>query len=224
MLRRFVMLIMCCVVLLGVLCSCGAEQATDKDALPEAKVVEVSGGEKKSDTPLELVPAAGAEDVSYADYDNVVLSGTQVKEVFKQFFEAKNMALLVATQMVMDGTITLNKLDENVPAEMPTVGAVGLNGIYNTAGEDISDRLTFVNYGVLIAGPADDVTITFKGDHFVAENGLAMNGDSYVVNSAIEKTMKDGYSENIADYLKLQTYLVKDSQGEVIGLAFYAVK
>jgi len=160
---------------------------------------------------------------AYAAYDNKILSGAQVTEAFT-LFRGKRVAILVATQMVMDGTIALNMLDGNVSTDTPTVGASGLTGICDSAGNDMSEKLTFINYGAVLKGSKGKATITFETDHFLSQDGLDMDGDMCVTNPVTDNIVKAGSSENIADYLYMQSYLVKDSNGMVIGLAFYAVK
>ena len=64
-----------------------------------------------------------------------------------RIFRNSNVAVLVATLMVMDGTEAPNRLDGNVDPDMPTATVTGITGAVKTSGEDLSDKLTFINYG-----------------------------------------------------------------------------
>lgn len=159
----------------------------------------------------------------YSTYDNKILSGEEVSEAVTKF-KGKKVAVLLATPMVMDGTTAVNTLDGNVSTDTPIVGASGMTKIFNSAGKDMSDKLTFVNYGAVLKGEKGKATMKFDIDHFVAEAGLDGADDSYVTNTKLDNITKAGSAENISSYLRMQSYLVKDSKGAVIGIACYAVK
>ena len=191
-----------------------AEKKTIPLKAPEP--VKVFEGKAEKVTPITDVAV-------YAEYANKILSGTQVIEAVTRF-KGKRMAVLLATSMLLDGTTAFNTPDGNIDTDVPTVGASGTAKIFNTSGKDIADKLTFVNYGALLKGTKGKAMLKFDIDHFVAEGGLDGADDSYVVNANIANVTKAGSAEHVSSYTRMQSYLVKDSKGGVIGIACYAVK
>ena len=155
-------------------------------------------------------------------YDNQVLTGSQVSAALSEF-QGKRVAILVATRMVIDSTLAYNTFDGNVSSETPSVRSIGLTGVVNTAGELMDDKLTFINYGALLQGEQGTAAVTFNDGYFMAEAGLEVDGEDYITNTNLDNTMTPGTAENIAEYLHIQSYLIKDSAGEVIGIVFYAI-
>lgn len=166
--------------------------------------------------------AVVAESVTFAEYDNTIITGQQVREALSKF-NNQRLALLVATRMVMDSTLALNQFDANIPSDTPTVGATGVKDARTTSGMDLSNQMTFINYNAILKGKDGKATMQFENGCFVAAEGLDVDGDQYVVNTNISRASAAGLPENIADYLHMRSYLVKDSEGTVIGLAFYSV-
>ena len=210
--------VLLCAVLLALV---GCNKPAETDEVKKEDTI-VDPIEINEETPQEEVIEDDSvyldmQDADFSIYDGTLLRGPDVRQALG-LFRNSNVAVLVATQMVMDGTIELNELDGNVDADMPTAAVKGIEGAITTSGESLSEKLTFVNYGAVLKG--EEVLLEFKDNYLIAKEGL--EGDK-IVNLRDSKATTDGYAENIADYLRMSSHLVKDADGSVIGVAFYAV-
>ena len=225
--------IMLCLALF-VLSGCGKQDEVEKRAPAQVEVTEEPSSSDSEEEPSssdseeepveEGIQDAGVfldmQGADFSPFDNKIVYGPDVVNALR-IFRNSNVAVLVATQMVMDGTEAPNRLDGNVDPDMPTAAVTGITGAVKTSGEDLSDKLTFINYGALLKDPTGEgVVLEYKDGYILAKDGLM--GDEQV-NLKDANTVKDGYSENIADYLHMRAYLVKDADGKVIGIAFHAV-
>lgn len=214
----FVSLILCVVLL--VLAGCSKPTET-KDKNTDKVLVEPTdlGAEDNEELVDDGSIYLDMQKADFTPYDGAIFTGVEVRKALKMFRNS-NVAVLVATQMVMDGTLGLNQLDGNVDDSMPTAAVTGIADAVATTGEDLSDKLTFVNYGALLKDTGEGVILEFKDGYLLAKEGLL--GDKKV-NLKDERATTDGYAENIAEYLHMKSYLVKDADGRIIGIAFYAV-
>lgn len=120
----------------------------------------------------------GVSQSEYTDYDQTIVTGTQVKSAYDNF-AGKNVAVLIATQAVKDATSAdgiLNKeaagIDKAYEAVNPTQAAtnVAKNVPYVAAYADdtlakgyamttskgvLIDKPVFINYNALLASPSD---------------------------------------------------------------------
>ena len=219
--------IMLCLALFA-LSGCGKQDEVERRAPAQVDVTEEPSSSDSEEEPVEegiqdagvFLDMQGAQGADFSPFDNKIVYGPDVINALR-IFRNSNVAVLVATQMVMDGTEAPNKLDGNVDPDMPTAAVTGITEAVKTSGEDLSDKLTFINYGALLKDPTGEgVVLEYKDGYILAKDGLM--GDEQV-NLKDANTVKDGFAENIADYLHMRAYLVKDADGKVIGIAFHAV-
>lgn len=123
----------------------------------------------------------GVSQSEYSDYDQTIVTGTQVKSAYDNF-AGKNVAVLIATQAVKDATLdggilnttaagidaaykSVNPSATNVSKNVPYVSAYGdysqvdtdtavAYAMTNSKGTAIKNPI-FINYNALLAAPTD---------------------------------------------------------------------
>lgn len=220
--------LMLCLALLA-LSGCGREDdGVDRSVTAGVATTTGPSSPPSVSDPSQVLPENTDDDSIFIDmkgadlspYDGTTLNGTSVRDALK-LFRNSNVAVLVATQMVMDGTVAMNEFDGNVDPAMPRAGVKGIDTAVSTSGEVLSDKLSFINYGALLKDPSGKgVVLEYKDGRLIAKDGLVGNEK---VNLNDTNAFTEGFAEYIADYLRMRAYLVVNAENEVIGIAFHAV-
>ena len=174
-------------------------------------------------------------DSAYAEYDQTVVTGTQVNGAF-QTFNNKSVAILVATQATIDqcgsslgsntfvsggADVASTYKSTSIPAVevLSAVNTTTAMAVTNSAGATAD--LEFINYNTLIGGTTP--TVAFDSTCYRDSNGLLKVGNTDAQNSIDANISKSNAMEYIPFQGEFQAYLVKDLSGTVLGVSFEQV-
>jgi len=171
-------------------------------------------GVTKVQTQLTNVQAS-----EFTDYDQTVVTGTQVKSALSNF-EGKAVAVLIATKAWQD-------LDDDDPVgsvddadELPQV-------VYGT------DK-TAINYNALLGGivggdTSEDSTwdgqgeVELKDGRYICKNGFSTVGGAIQFYNIIGDMNKSGMTEYINPGTKFTANLIRDESGTNMGILFIQI-
>ncbi len=163
----------------------------------------------------------------FMDYDQKIISGTQVTSALKSF-EGKPVAVLVQTKAVNDGQTIANTKDHPV-AQIITADTAKVNA--STGALDY-----FINYNALLAKNPDGaigstvtggsdptsvatpIKLTSKNGTYNAEFGFAQKDGSVLFDNSTAGVYKSGNAEFISTTAKFQANLIKDKSGTIVGI------
>jgi len=151
------------------------------------------------------------------DYDQTVVTGTQVKSALENF-EGKSVAILIATKAIQEDTTGKNFAGSRQFNKIPKVKI---------------NNVPFINYNALLKGAAAiDTTngkitgegtspaLTMDNGKYVAKDGFAVHNGAVVFYNSVSDINKSGMSEYINAGSKFDANLVIDNSGTVIGIVF----
>lgn len=186
---------------------------------------------------------ANVSSSEFQDYDQTVVTGTQVRSAY-QNFEGKNVAVLIATTATIDaknnladgagvkddadyaGKIVAGNL-ANQFAKQAYKNKTGTAKYSDMYGSDGAEGVgLFVNYNaVLNAGDTDTNRLYFDQGKFVAQAGFATKDGSSNVgfNTTVKNLGKSGMMEYLSTTSRFNSYVVKDSTGSYVGVAFVQI-
>lgn len=170
----------------------------------------------------------------FLDYDQKIVTGTQAIAGLKAF-EGKPYAVLISTRALANGRDIAPKSDRPNGAYVVAAGATtGTDGDGNPiiTGADT----LFINYNAIIAdetGGADaadiagenvvagdaHATIGMSNGSYIIPNGLAASAGNIIFDNATAGLFKSGNAEFIPTSSKFQANLLKDSSGNILGIA-----
>lgn len=153
----------------------------------------------------------------FTDYDQKVVTGTQVISAYNNF-AGKPYAVLIATQAYIN---SLNDTD--------TI----LSGAPSVTVKD-KTNLKFLNYNAILAGTTTtvgegesaktvdlDAEISFQDGAYIATNGFFLDSSGRIIyNSVIGNLSKAGTVEYVPSSARFQANLIKDTSGTIMGIAF----
>lgn len=164
---------------------------------------------------------AAVSDSVFQDYDQTIVTGTQVKSAYKTF-QGKPVAVLVRTQ-AMAKSVKTHK--DHTTGYLQTIGKENFMN-YNAL---LSNESTGTLPLETIAGndvfPGGEVS---TGSVIVVTKGVAATNQGFALDTsgkvqydpAIVGMSKAGNSEFISPNAKFDTYLVKDASGTNVGVVF----
>lgn len=164
---------------------------------------------------------------AFQDYDQKVVTGTQVKSAYDSF-AGKPYAILIATQAYIDKstltTIPGLSAAPKISAYSGNVGSTTAMTAPTSAGTSVN--LKFLNYNAILGGgTAGTCKIYFKDGVYTCTSGFDLNTNGTVnYNFIIGNLSLSGAVEYIAPTTRFQANLIKDPGGEIIGIAFQQVK
>lgn len=192
---------------------------------------------------------ANVSSSEFQDYDQAVVTGTQVRSAY-QNFEGKNVAVLIATTATIDakdnvadgagvkddaayaGKMTVSGSDKGeVQAEhflkqayKDKSGTAKYSDMYGSDGTEGAGL--FVNYNAILnAGNTDTNRLYFDEGKFVAQAGFATKDGSSNVgfNTTVKNLGKSGMIEYLSPTSRFNSYVVKDATGSYVGVAFVQI-
>ena len=195
----------------------------------------------------------GVSQTQYTDFDQTIVTGTQVKSAY-QNFEGKSVAVLIATQALKDnltstsGSVSLKASAPGVADKYGNVSAVplvfangkkseGADGAsyadlgWQTSGNQDIAKEAFINYNALLANTAGGYhassgteagtpVVWFDNNCYRAENGYSANSGKVRMNNIAGNMSKSGMVEFLPTSARFQAYLIKDTSGTTMGVAF----
>ena len=153
---------------------------------------------------------------AFEDFDQKIVTGTQVKSAYKQF-QGKPVAVLINTQAMNNGVafysehIDKHGFVDNVaaapaPATPDTLPDTPATGV-----------VTYVNYNALLG----EGNITLSSGVFSFDGSFVVGSSGKIVfDSNIGGQSKAGNSEYINTGAKFDANLIKDSSGTIVGVVF----
>lgn len=154
------------------------------------------------------------------DYDQTVVTGTQVKSALENF-EGKSVAILIATKAIQGAATDTTKFAGSTGKTFDKLPKVTIGSF------------KFINYNALLKGTA---TVNDKGEitgtsspELKMDNGKYVASDGFVVDkdagavvfyNDISDINKSGMSEYINAGSKFNANLVIDNSGTIIGIVF----
>jgi len=158
-------------------------------------------GVAKVQTQLTNVQAS-----EFTDYDQTVVTGTQVKSAISNF-EGKAVAILVQTAALVNGT----------GGEVAS-GATRIN--IDETGTDTTGKV-YINYNAILKGADSDPDLTASNGKYLANNGFSTDGSGNIkFFNSIANINKSGMREYINPGSKFNANLVVDPSGTTIGVVF----
>lgn len=165
----------------------------------------------------------------FMDYDQKVISGTQVTSAVKSF-EGKAVAVLVQTKAVADGQTIANVKDhpkaQIVTADTSKVNAspgaldyfINYNALLSkNANGDIGATITGGSDPTSVVSP---IKITQKNGTYTMASGFAQKDGSVLFDNSTAGLYKSGNAEFISSNAKFQANLMKDKSGTIVGIVF----
>lgn len=193
-------------------------------------------GVTKVQTSLANVSAS-----EFQDYDQTVVTGTQVKSAY-QNFEGKNVAVIIATTATIDAgdgiqegagikdTDMEDKIDAYIKVAYNDKDGSKVYQSMHGSVEDAESTGQFINYNALLncEGGADnkESMLYYNDGSFVCTGGFAtIDGDSTNIafNTNIKNFSKSGMMEYLSPTSKFNSFVIKDSTGSYIGVAFVQI-
>ena len=170
---------------------------------------------------------------AYTDYDQTVVTGTQVTSAL-QTFNGKSVAVLVATQAAIDqcgATLGVTNWQANGAGVASAYTATNIPAVQcqNAAGAllpattsgNATVALSFVNYNALLGGATP--AVKFDTACYRASSGFNSTGGKLNLNSIAMNIGKSGMMEYIPAQGEFQAYLVKDLSGTILGVSFQQI-
>ncbi len=164
-------------------------------------------------------------DSSFDDYDNKIVTGTQVIAAYKNF-QGKYVAILVNTQAMTKGVLN-NKGHKAYAFDIGGYKYVNYNallspnavGTLSSAGEnDGTSAPVAITKGFTYTSPDG---LKFVEPNVETKNGFALDGEGKVIyDSNVGGFSKAGNCEYISSSAKFETRLIKDASGQNVGVAF----
>ncbi len=171
----------------------------------------------------------------FSEYDQKIVTGTQVISAIDKF-EGKSYVILIATQATKDKSGTSS---DNFDSGAGVVDSYGTAGdipasiayrdtssskqamiVKDSTGNDIN--LKFIQYNARLG--VDDVlgisTVSFDETCWRTTNGFLTDSYGIKMNDITKNVSKTGMMEYIPTGSRFQGYLVKDSSGTIMGIAF----
>jgi hypothetical protein len=168
---------------------------------------------------------------AYDDFDNKIVTGTQVKAAYKQF-QGKPVAILINTQALNNGVKNYPSHKAYVHKTMPgDVAYINYNAVLATdsGGSTEPAFLASALGGTALGSTGTTTTISVD----TTNTGLIKSAFGFYINSSNGKIVYDsniggfdtaGCSEFISTSAKYTANLVKDSSQAIIGIAFTQLK
>lgn len=174
---------------------------------------------------------ASVSSQAFLDYDQKIVTGTQVIAGYKTF-EGKPYAVLIQTKALLNG----REIHPDHDAYIVEVGANGDVGVPITG----STGEIFINYNAIIAHPetgvpprqvaggTGDITsgdlFLYKknGSYYIKNNFTAVNGN-VVFDNQTEGLFKTGNAEYIPSGSKFHANLLKDESENYLGIVFQQI-
>lgn len=161
---------------------------------------------------------------AFTDYDQKVVTGTQVVSCYNNF-AGKPYAILIATQAYIDNSTaaTIPGLS-NAPKVEAYVGDPGATAtpmqVTTSTGTNVSLKL--LNYNAVLGnGGSGNAKIYYKDGTYKAINGFSLDtGGKIVYNTVISNLSKSGTVEYVPSSGRFQANLIKDMSGTIMGIAF----
>lgn len=164
-------------------------------------------------------------DSSFSDYDNKIVTGTQVIAAYKNF-QGKNVAILINTQAMTKGVVN-SKGHKAYAFDIGGVKYVNYNAILapNSAGtlaatgeNDGTAAPVAITKGYTYTSPDG---LKLVEPNVETKNGFALDSAGKVVTDTnIGGFSKAGNCEYISSSAKFETRLIKDASGQNVGIAF----
>jgi hypothetical protein len=168
---------------------------------------------------------AAAGSSVYNDYDQKVITGTQVTSAYKTF-EGKSVAVLIATKAHLASQESGQHADHQnvtyVKTDQSTTDAAGV----------LVDEYTMINYNALLANAegysegdaSGDSGITLKNGTYLATQGFQTDANSNVLFDNVTTGMsKTGNTEYVPSTSRFNANLIKDNSGTILGVAFVQI-
>jgi len=162
---------------------------------------------------------------AFTDYDQKVVTGTQVVSAYNNF-AGKSYAILIATQAYID-----NSSATTIPglSAAPTVEAYSgdpgttatVMNVTTSSGTAVP--LKFLTYNAVLAkdGGTGNAKIYFKDGVYKAISGFNLDTSGRIIfNTVISNLSKPGTVEYVPSSGRFQANLIKDMSGTIMGIAF----
>lgn len=157
-------------------------------------------------------------DQVFLDYDQKIITGTQVVSALKTF-EGKPYAVLISTKAVQNRQKIASVKDRPNGAYFANGGGINYinyNSILSTA---TSGTPTATIAGGTIAPTAmTGPVVTLANGSFTAADGFALNGGDIIFDKATGGIFKSGNAEYVPSNTKFEAKLLKSPDGSNIGI------
>ena len=161
-------------------------------------------------------------DSAYTDYDQKVVTGTQVVAAYKGF-QGKSVAILINTQAMNKGVKTLKghtayALSIGVPGAVQYLNYNALLAATAIGGSPVA----LSNAGIAVGGGTAGIVLVAADGVPSATYGFALDPltSKVVYDSSIGGFSKAGNCEYIASSAKFDAAIIKDASGSTVGVIF----
>lgn len=155
---------------------------------------------------------------AFTDYDQKIVTGTQVVAAYKQF-EGKSVAILVNTQAMTNGVKNL-VTHEAYAVSLGNVQYLNYNALLASSSTGDTPTKLAVTGGVVVAGGSAILQhkdgIIKTGFGFATESGTG----KVQFDTATGGFSKAGNCEYISTSAKFDANLIKDGSNQTVGVAF----
>lgn len=163
-------------------------------------------------------------DASFTDYDQKIVTGTQVVSAYNNF-EGKTVAILIGTRSFVSGDAPNNSAVEyeDTTANDYTVQAFEVDGTTTIKMLDNANQnedIEFINYNALLA---TDAKVNSDNGKYVTSAAFNAPGGVVKFNGITGGLSKSGNSEYIPSSGRFQANLLKDSSGTIMGVVFQQI-
>lgn len=157
----------------------------------------------------------------FLDYDQKIITGTQVVSALKNF-EGKSTAVLISTKALAGGQSVAT---EHSPFYLQYDGTNRFVNYNAVLAQDAGGVLANVSQAV--SGTLTGITAPVAGKQLVLTNGtytapfgFAATSGNVVLDKETAGVYKSGNGEYIPSNTKFQANLIKDGSGAIVGVAF----
>ena len=167
---------------------------------------------------------ASVGDSVYEDYNQKVITGTQVVSAYSSF-EGKSVAILIATKAHLTNQTKGHHSDHASPIYVKTDQTTT-----DSTGKTVQNY-TMINYNALLANASngtgaapnapDSLGINLVNGVYVATKGFQSDANSNVLYDTVKSGLtKSGNTEYVPSTARFNANLIKDSSGTILGIAF----
>lgn len=163
----------------------------------------------------------------YEDYNQKVITGTQVVSAYSSF-EGKSVAILIATKAHLTNQTSGHHSDHTTPVYVMTDQTTT-----DSTGKTQA-KYTMINYNALLANAnngsgvapnaPDSKGINLVNGVYIASKGFQSDANSNVLYDTVKSGMtKSGNTEYVPSTARFNANLIKDSSGTILGIAFVQI-
>lgn len=152
------------------------------------------------------------------DYDQTVVTGTQVKSALENF-EGKSVAILIATKAIQELSTDAGKKFAG-SQQFDKIPKVKIDDDYFINYNALLNGAATINTKGKVTGQGTSPELTMDNGKYVVNDGFAVHKGAVVFYNNVSDMNKSGMSEYINAGSKFNANLVIDNSGTVIGIVF----